>query len=102
MKMGMTQPAVQSALEQNLPPAFVTIFQNPPVLAGIGAYGCGAILWLLVLSKLPLSAVYPMVSLTIVMVVLVGIFIFQEAVSWNRICGVAVAIAGLILISRAS
>ena len=102
MKMGMTRPEVQAALADGPVPAIWAVAHNLPVLGGIGAYGFGAILWLLVLAKLPLSSVYPMVSITIVLVVLIGLLFFREAASWSRIGGVAAIITGLLLVSRSA
>ncbi len=102
MKVGMTQPAVHRALGLGAGPAILTVLQTVPVIGGLAVYGLGAVLWLLVLSKLPVSAVYPLVSLAIVFVVVIGTAFLHETVSFARIAGVAVVIAGLLLISRSA
>ncbi len=50
---------------------------NPHVIAGLGCYGIGAILWLGALSKIPLSVAYPLVGLAISLVVL-GSWLWQK------------------------
>jgi multidrug transporter EmrE-like cation transporter len=102
MKIGMTRPHVQLALSQGLGHGAWTVLQTVPVLVGLATYGCGAILWLLVLSKLPVSAVYPLVSLAIACVVVIGMVFLHESVSWLRIGGVAVIIAGLLLVGQSA
>ncbi|MFA4906085.1 MAG: EamA family transporter [Candidatus Margulisiibacteriota bacterium] len=98
MKQGMTQfgrfPITQ--LAQNVIPMFL----NPWVFAGLAAFGISSIFWLAVLSRLPLSLAYPMVSLAYVVVAFASIFLFREQVSLIRWIGVLVICSGVFLISR--
>ncbi|MBV9653383.1 MAG: EamA family transporter [Acetobacteraceae bacterium] len=96
----MSKPVVQAALGEGVAAAVLAILLSPAVLGGLAVYGCGAAMWLLVLSRLPVSAVYPLVSLAIVFVVLIGTLFLKETASWGRIGGVAIVVTGLILVSR--
>ncbi|MFA5113158.1 MAG: EamA family transporter [Candidatus Margulisiibacteriota bacterium] len=78
----------------------VPIFLNPWVFAGLACFGLSSVFWLVVLSRMPLSLVYPMVSFGYVLVALLSVFFFKEHVSLIRWTGIVVIILGVFLISR--
>ena len=59
-----------------------------------------ASVWLIVLSRTSLSFAYPFASLTYVLILLFDRLVLQEPISALRYGGVALIIAGLVLISR--
>jgi multidrug transporter EmrE-like cation transporter len=78
----------------------IPMFLNPWVFIGFVCFGLSSIFWLVVLSRMELSLVYPMVSVAYVLVALVSFFIFKENVTLIRWVGISVIIFGVILISR--
>jgi drug/metabolite transporter (DMT)-like permease len=78
----------------------IPMFLNPWVFIGFVCFGLSSIFWLVVLSRLPLSLVYPMVSVAYVVVALLSMVFFRENVTLVRWSGIAVIILGVILISR--
>jgi len=78
----------------------IPIFMNPWVFLGLACFGLSSIFWLVVLSRLELSLVYPMVSVGYVLVALVSWLVFKENVSLIRWAGIIVIMLGVFLISR--
>jgi multidrug transporter EmrE-like cation transporter len=78
----------------------VPMFTNPFVFFGFACFGLSSIFWLVVLSRLPLSLVYPMVSVAYVVVAVASVIFFKENVSLVRWIGIFVIITGVLLISR--
>jgi len=78
----------------------IPMFMNPYVFFGFVCFGLSSIFWLVVLSRLPLSLVYPMVSVAYVLVALFSYFVFKESVSAVRWAGILIIIFGVFLISR--
>lgn len=78
----------------------IPMFMNPYVFFGFACFGLSSIFWLVVLSRLPLSLVYPMVSVAYVLVAFVSFIWFKENVSMIRWLGIAIIIVGVFLISR--
>jgi drug/metabolite transporter (DMT)-like permease len=78
----------------------IPMFMNPYVFFGFACFGLSSIFWLVVLSRLPLSLVYPMVSVAYVLVALFSYFVFKETVSAVRWVGILIIILGVFLISR--
>ncbi len=78
----------------------ITLFTNPYVLFALGLYAISVLLWLVVLSRVPLSYAYPMVSLSYVLVILASKWILGESISWIRWVGVLLICLGVALIAR--
>jgi glycosyltransferase involved in cell wall biosynthesis/multidrug transporter EmrE-like cation transporter len=73
---------------------------NLSVWAGLATFVLSAAVWLIVLSKASLSFAYPFASLTYVLILVFDRFVLREPISGMRYAGVALIIAGLLLISR--
>ncbi|MGB9613312.1 MAG: EamA family transporter [Candidatus Margulisiibacteriota bacterium] len=78
----------------------IPMFLNPWVFSGLVCFGLSSIFWLVVLSRLELSLVYPMVSVAYVLVAMASWIFFRENLSLIRWLGIAVIILGVYLISR--
>lgn len=78
----------------------IPMFLNPYVFFGLACFGISAIFWLVVLSRLELSLVYPMVSVAYILVALASWFFFKENVTLVRWLGILVIVLGVFLISR--
>lgn len=76
--------------------------QSPMVLAGLGLYGVGALLWLFVLGRAPLSLAYPFVGLGFILTMLAGAFFLDENVNAARILGTLLIAAGCVLVARSA
>ncbi|NQT29798.1 MAG: EamA family transporter [Candidatus Saganbacteria bacterium] len=98
MKKGMMQFGAFPIKE--LLSHLIPMFLNPFVFFGFACFGLSSIFWLVVLSRLPLSLVYPMVSVAYVLVAFASMIFFKESVSLARWMGIGIIILGVILISR--
>jgi undecaprenyl phosphate-alpha-L-ara4N flippase subunit ArnE len=66
----------------------------------LACLGFGLLLWLLVLQRLEVGIAYPMLSLNFVLITLVARFLFHEPVDSRHWVGVALVIAGVVLLGR--
>ena len=78
---------------------FISLF-SIEVLISIISIGVSGFLWLSLLKKLDFSLIYPMISLSYILGLLVAIFVFKETVPPIRWIGVIVIMFGIFLISR--
>ncbi|GGI19602.1 EamA family transporter [Oxalicibacterium faecigallinarum] len=99
LKMGMSAPAMQQAMTHGLPSVFWLAVTSPLIWGGMVCFGASAGLWLLVLGKLEVSMAYPLISLGVVLTTLAGIFLLGESVSLYKIAGVALVIAGVLVLA---
>ena len=73
-------------------------FVNPAIASGLLCYGLGTVLWIVALSKAPLTMVYPFTALTFVIVYAAGVMFFGEATSARSLAGLAMILGGLFLV----
>lgn len=78
----------------------IPIFLNPYVFTGLVFFGISSVFWLVVLSRLQLSLVYPMVSVAYLLVAIFSLIFFKENISLIRAAGILVIMMGVFLISR--
>jgi drug/metabolite transporter (DMT)-like permease len=79
--------------------SFRAVAGIPAVWVGLALFGMSAVVWLAVLSRAALSFAYPFAALTYVVIVVYD-SIRGEAVSGLRWAGVALIVAGIVLVSR--
>jgi multidrug transporter EmrE-like cation transporter len=74
------------------------IITTPELLAGLTCYGLGAIVYILLLTRVKLSVAGPAVALSYVFSMLLGYFIFREPVPFIRVVGLGLIICGVVLV----
>lgn len=99
MKMGMSTPAIQQAMSSGMRSVYWLALTSPLIWGGMVCFGASAGLWLLVLGRLEVSMAYPLVSLGVVLTTLAGIFILGETVSFYKLLGVTLIVAGVLTLS---
>lgn len=70
-------------------------FLSPFVLLSLACLGLALLLWLVVLSVMPVSQAYPMLSLSYIIVMLLARWIFKEQIPWQRWFGAALIMLGI-------
>lgn len=76
------------------------IIFTPHVLIGLAFFGTSFLLWVKVLTDSELSYAYPMVSLGYVLVAVLSYFLFHESFTFNKVFGIALIIAGVLMINK--
>lgn len=74
------------------------ILLNPLIWLGFLGFGLGAVFWLAVLSRVPLSLAYPILALSYFVVVIEARLILRERVTWQRLLGVGVIVVGVVIV----
>jgi drug/metabolite transporter (DMT)-like permease len=75
------------------------IFINMKFFIGLFLYGCGFMVWLVILSKFKLNIAYPIaISLFFVVSGLGSYFILKESFSLQHIVGIVLCFLGIVLI----
>ena len=68
----------------------------------LALYGAATLVWVAVLRHAPLSRIYPIMALSFVLTPLGGMVFLKEPISGPYWAGVALILAGLVVISRAT
>jgi drug/metabolite transporter (DMT)-like permease len=101
LKMGMTTVGHIGAESMGQPLSVVLrVLTNPMVLVGLGLYVLGAVFWLTVLSRVPLSFAYPILALSYAFTPILAWLLLGESVPSVRWLGIATICAGVVLVSR--
>jgi multidrug transporter EmrE-like cation transporter len=75
------------------------VLATPAALGGVAATFAAAACWILAMSRLPLSVAYPVLSLTFAAMLVAGHMFFGEPLPWQRVVGVGLIMAGVIVAS---
>lgn len=73
---------------------------NVPLVSGLALYGLSMVLFVHALRNEQLSLLYPLISLTYIWVTAVSILFLNESVSFWKIAGVVVIVAGVACLGR--
>ncbi len=74
------------------------VLRNPYIWLGFIGFGLGAVFWLAVLSRVPLSIAYPLLALSYFVVVVEAWLFLHERVTWKRMLGVTVIVIGVVVV----
>jgi drug/metabolite transporter (DMT)-like permease len=77
-----------------------SLLTNPRILLGFCCYGLGAILWILVLTRLDLSYAYPMYALMYAIIPLAAHYVLKEEIPAARWAGIALIVIGVLIVVR--
>jgi drug/metabolite transporter (DMT)-like permease len=75
-------------------------FLQPYVLGGLLVYLAGTVCWMRAVSLTEISFLYPLSSVNYVLVAVASTLLFHEVISTRRAAGVALVMAGMILMNR--
>jgi drug/metabolite transporter (DMT)-like permease len=100
LKNGMNRHGELNVSLDTLVPTAVKLFTNPFLLGGFVFVFSGALFWLAVLSRWPLSLAYPLLSISYILGIGASVLLLKEKVSWVQLLGVLVIIVGVYLVSR--
>ncbi|MDX2242469.1 MAG: EamA family transporter [Leptolyngbyaceae cyanobacterium bins.302] len=78
----------------------LNILRTPELLVGLVFYGVSAILFILVLTRVKLSVAAPAVSITYIISVLAGYFLFKEPITTRHLIGFSLIICGVVLVVK--
>lgn len=73
---------------------------NVPLWAGVVLYGAAFVLYAVALTRLPLNVAHPILtSGAIATVAVLSVALFREPMPWTTVAGIALVIAGVVLIA---
>ncbi|TAJ37041.1 MAG: multidrug transporter [Reyranella sp.] len=81
-------------------PDFISQLMRPSTICGLALYGSAAFLYIVALRKIPVSVAFPSVSLSYALVAVLGHFLFGEPFGLKQIGGIALIMAGVLLINQ--
>lgn len=99
LKNGMNRHGELNVSLSTLVPTAIKLFSSPFVLGGFAFVFSGALFWLAVLSRWPLSLAYPLLSISYIIGIALSVVLLKERVTWVQVVGVLVIVVGVTLVS---
>ena len=73
---------------------------NPHIIGGMFCYAFSLVVWIMALSRVPVSIAYPMLSIGYVVSAVAAYYLFGESLGMSRWLGIGFIIVGVYLVSR--
>ena len=100
LKGGTNRLGVITLSGDNWAPTLWRMATEGYFVAGIACYVVSVFVWILGLSRVPVSIAYPMLSLGYVVNAIAAHYLFGEAVTAQRWLGIGFIVAGVWLVAR--
>lgn len=84
----------------NIVPVGLRIATEPHIAAGLACYVVSVVVWILGLSRVPVSVAYPMLSLGYVVNAAAAWWLFGESLGAQKLAGIGFIIIGVWLVAR--
>jgi len=84
----------------NLRSAAVALATEPAFWGALTAYGLSVLVWVVGLSRVPVSQAYPLLSLGYVLNALLAWWLLGEVVTAVRLAGIGVIIVGVVMVVK--
>lgn len=84
----------------NLVPIGAKLVANPPIIAGLACYVVSVVVWILALSRVPVSVAYPMLSVGYVVNAFAAYLLFGESITVQKLVGIGFIVIGVFLVAR--
>ena len=84
----------------SLLPAGLKLALEPHILGGMACYAVSLVVWIMALSRVPVSVAYPMLSIGYVINAVVAWQWFGEALAAQKLAGIGCIIVGVYLVAR--
>jgi len=84
----------------NVAPIGMRVATSPPILAGLSSYGVSVVVWILALSRVPVSVAYPMLSIGYIVNALAAWWLFGESLGAQKLVGIGFIVVGVFLVAR--
>ncbi|HUP96357.1 MAG TPA: SMR family transporter [Usitatibacter sp.] len=84
----------------NVAPIGARIAASPPILAGLACYGVSVVVWIMALSRVPVSVAYPMLSVGYIVNAIAAWMLFGESLTAQKLVGIGFIVVGVYLVAR--
>jgi multidrug transporter EmrE-like cation transporter len=84
----------------NAMPLGIRLALEPHILGGLACYVISVVVWIVALSRVPVSIAYPMLSIGYVVNAIAAWALLGEALTPMRLAGIGVIVLGVFMVAR--
>lgn len=77
----------------------IRVIKTTEIIIGLVLFGISSFLWIKVLTRADLSQVYPLVSISYIIVAVLSYLLLREQFTIQKVLGIAVIISGVIVLN---
>ena len=81
-------------------PDFISQIFRISTITGLACYCISAVLYMLALRRIPVSVALPSAGLSYAVVAVVAHYVWNEPLGWPQIGGIAMVVAGVVLLNQ--
>ena len=85
---------------QNILPVGMKLAFEPHIAAGLACYVVSVAVWIVGLSRVPVSVAYPMLSVGYIVNAVAAWYLFGESLTAQKLVGIAFIVCGVYLVAR--
>jgi len=100
LKAGTNALGVITLTRENWIDQFGRLALEPHLAGGILCYAVSVVVWIIGLSRVPVSIAYPMLSLGYVVNAFAAWYLFGEVMSVQRLVGIGIILIGVFVLAR--
>ncbi|MBL8510624.1 MAG: EamA family transporter [Betaproteobacteria bacterium] len=100
LKAGTTRIGHFSFSLDNIVPIGWQLATQPFILGGLSCYAVSVVVWVMALSRTPVSIAYPMLSIGYIVNALAAWWLFGESLPAQKVAGIAVIVIGVWLVAK--
>jgi multidrug transporter EmrE-like cation transporter len=102
LKAGVTRVGeFQFSIDNAIPMGFKLLTQWP-IIGGLACYGISVVVWIMALSRVPVSVAYPMLSIGYIVNAFAAYWLFGESLNAQKLIGIGVIVVGVYLVARSA
>jgi multidrug transporter EmrE-like cation transporter len=85
---------------ENILPIGLKLAFQPFIVSGLACYVVSVVIWIMALSRVPVSVAYPLLSIGYIVNALIAWHWMGEALSAQKLLGIGFIIIGVVLVAR--
>lgn len=85
----------------NIIPIGMKIAFQPYIMSGMVCYAISLVVWIMALSRAPVSVAYPMLSIGYVINAVIAYYWLGEPLAMQKMLGIGIIIIGVVLVAKA-
>lgn len=84
----------------NILPVGLKLAFEPHIFGGLSCYVVSVVIWIMALSRVPVSIAYPMLSIGYIVNAFAAAYLFGESVTTQKLLGIGFIIIGVYLVAK--
>ncbi len=102
LKAGVTRVGEFQFSLDNAVPVGIKLATQLPILGGLACYAISVVVWIMALSRVPVSVAYPMLSIGYIVNAFAAYWLFGESLNAQKLIGIGVIVIGVYLVARSA